>query len=625
MKFLIVSLGFLLSKTPEFVLRGLCCFVAWVISTFMSSRMRVAYSNLSHCFPELSEAEIKKIGKESVRRMVEMGLFVVASPYISIEKLKQRIKVDPNVIDKLSEVVKNPRPVVIAIPHFCMMESITLMPALIDKKLPPIGVYYRPFKNNAIEDWVKSTRERCGINLLSRRDSMRKSIDFLKANGCIAMLFDQNAHSGSTYGLFFDRLCKTTEFPRILADYFHCDIAVLFAKRTGFWRSEISGDWLEIKNDDIAFSLNSWLQKKLTEDSQVRMDWLWLHRRWSRMLLSLPKFKEEEAKNIELQSGGKIKRLSRIAITAPASLRGTLALIPLIKTLRESRADSTISLIVEKRFFEEISSFDFVDEVLCAPNYTEKFERLRYYTCLRKRYFDIHITFADSNLADLENAVIDAIISLGIQTPVRKRRFIEHKYLADYASETESLLSYYEKFFRFFKMVGDVDLTPLKTPKKQERNFVKVAIICGGKGNHALSPQKWGEIIKKLDTKIDEVKFVVFGDEQDSRTAFEITSTAEYADIVSFAGKLNNEQLMSEISDSDIAIGTDCRLTHLANALGVKVVAVYGQTNPVRNGLVFDAPKAIVRPRNSPAQGGVPVEMVDTSDVFSEALKLIKE
>ena len=154
MKFLIVSLGFLLSKTPEFVLRGLCCFVAWVMSTFMSSRMRVAYSNLSHCFPELSEAEIKKIGKESVRRMVEMGLFVVASPYISIEKLKQRIKVDPNVIDKLSEVVKNPRPVVIAIPHICMMESITLMPALIDKKLPPIGVYYRPFKNNAIEDWV---------------------------------------------------------------------------------------------------------------------------------------------------------------------------------------------------------------------------------------------------------------------------------------------------------------------------------------------------------------------------------------------------------------------------------------------------------------------------------------
>ena len=625
MKFLVVSLGFLFSKTPEFILRGLCCFVSWIISTFLPSRMRVAYSNLSHCFPELSQKEIIEIGEESVRRMVEMGLFVVASPYIPLEKLKQRIKVDSDVIKKLSEVVDNPRPVVIAIPHFCMMESITLMPALVDKKLPQIGVYYRPFANKSIEEWVKSSRERCGINLLSRRDSMRKSIDFLKSNGCVAMLFDQNAHSGSTYGLFFDRLCKTTEFPRILSEYFHCDIAMLYAKRTGFWRSEISGEWLEIKNNDIAYSMNLWLQKTLTEDSEVRKDWLWLHRRWARTLFALPKFKEEETKNIALQSGGELKRLSRIVVSAPSSLRGTLAVIPLLKTLRESRPDATVSLVVEKRFYDVISSFNFVDEVLCAPNCSEKLARLRFYADLRKRYFDIHITLENSIWADIECATVDAILSFGIQTQQRKRWFVKYKFLADYASEVESLFSCYDKFFRSFGLQGKVDFTPLKTPEKEDRNFLKVAIICGGEGNHALSAQKWGEIIKKLDTKIDEIKFVVLGDEQDLRTAIDITRIAEYADISSLASKLSDTEMMREISTCDIAIGTDCRFTHIANALGVKVVAIYGQTNSVRNGLVFDAPKVIVRPRNSPAQGGVAVETVEVSDVFEEALKLIKE
>ena len=115
------------------------------------------------------------------------------------------------------------------------------------------------------------------------------------------------------------------------------------------------------------------------------------------------------------------------------------------------------------------------------------------------------------------------------------------------------------------------------------------------------------------------------GDEEDSRTALEITRTAEYADIKSLAGILDDDQIMAQLSTCALVIGTDCRLTHIANALSCKVVAVYGQTNPVRNGLVFDAPKAIVRPKNSPEQGGIPVELVDSSDVAKEALILINQ
>ncbi len=623
MKFFIIALGFILSKTPDFILRGLCCFSAWIVSTFMSSRMRVAYSNLSHCFPEMSVKEVKATARESVRRMIEMGMFILASPHLSIEDLKKRVKVDDYILSELVKRADNPKPTVILVPHFCMMEAITLMPALVEQKLPPIGVFYRPLANQAIEDWVKDSRQRCGITLLSRHKGTRVGIDFLRANGCIALLFDQNALRSGAYGMFFNRLCSTTELPRIFAEHENADVCVIYAKRTGFWRAEIFGEYFHCEPDDIAFTANSWLANKFINDAEIRKDWLWLHRRWTRdYFFGMPRFREGELERCLQQSGGEFKSVGRIIITPPSSLRGIFALIPILKALRQSRLDAKISLVCEDRFYPVLSSFKFVDEVLRAPNSTEKFARLKFYNKLSDEFFDLHVVLEDTPLADLQAKLLKSD-AIAIESKSRKRSFIKFVYKADYASEAESLMSYYENFFRKFGLVGDLDLSPMATPSSVQKN--KIAIICGGKGNHAMSSQKWGEIIKKLDAKLDDAKFVVFGDEEDARVAFEITRTAEYADIKSQAGVLTDDEMMSSLKTCDIAIGTDCRLTHIANALGSKVVAVYGQTNPVRNGLVFDAPKAIIRPRHSPEQGGIPVELVEVSDVVSTSLNLINQ
>ena len=141
MKYFILALGYVLAKTPESLLRGVCCFVARFMDFFMASRMRVAFSNLSHCFPEMDGAQIKETGRESARRMVEMALFVLASPHIPLDALKKRIKIDEKMLGQLFELLDNPQPAVILVPHFCMMESITLMPALVGKPLPKIGVF----------------------------------------------------------------------------------------------------------------------------------------------------------------------------------------------------------------------------------------------------------------------------------------------------------------------------------------------------------------------------------------------------------------------------------------------------------------------------------------------------
>lgn len=64
----------------------------------------------------------------------------------------------------------------------------------------------------------KKSRQRFGIEMLSRRDGILDAVKILKNNGCVAVLFDQNAGGAGCESLLFDRLCYTSELAGILTE-----------------------------------------------------------------------------------------------------------------------------------------------------------------------------------------------------------------------------------------------------------------------------------------------------------------------------------------------------------------------------------------------------------------------
>jgi ADP-heptose:LPS heptosyltransferase len=54
---------------------------------------------------------------------------------------------------------------------------------------------------------------------------------------------------------------------------------------------------------------------------------------------------------------------------------------------------------------------------------------------------------------------------------------------------------------------------------------------------------------------------------------------------------------------------------HLANALGVPLIALFGPTNPVRTGPVFSAPCVILQPPGCPPTGGSPLSGLQPAQV----------
>ncbi len=64
---------------------------------------------------------------------------------------------------------------------------------------------------------------------------------------------------------------------------------------------------------------------------------------------------------------------------------------------------------------------------------------------------------------------------------------------------------------------------------------------------------------------------------------------------------------------------------HLANLLGTSVVAIFGPTNPVRTGPVFEAPYTILQPEGCPATGGMSIELVTVERCFLATVRALRE
>ena len=83
--------------------------------------------------------------------------------------------------------------------------------------------------------------------------------------------------------------------------------------------------------------------------------------------------------------------------------------------------------------------------------------------------------------------------------------------------------------------------------------------------------------------------------------------------LIAFAAALGRCRLL---------VSNDTGGMHLANALGVPLIGLFGPTNPIRTGPVFDAPHRILQPPGCSPTGGGRLEDLATEAVAAAVLDL---
>lgn len=405
-RFFLTFLGLAVAHLPRWILQPLSWAVGSLFFMLARRRRRILLGNLSHAFPDWSHGKLCRFARRNSARLIELGLFSLASPFLSQARLRRYFSLSPACRAGL-ENAGPPR--LLLIPHGTLTEAMVFLPHLLgDAKNPmEFGVLYRPFANDAVEDYIKRSRGRFGVRLLSRKTGLFAAIKLLQHGRCVGLLFDQNAGRAGTLSLLADRIASTTTLPDLLRRRIdNVDVLMAYPQRTGFWRATILLERLELRRDGLIHSMNGWLADKLRLDAAFRADWLWCHNRWKlppEDLLHLENRKSALAEALKFHSLSEPPRNFRVLCALPGSFQDFDRLAAAFQTIRKARPDARITVLGNHRQIGRLANWQTIDRRQVFRR--SPFTAIGQLYHLRHEFFDLQILTAGDRR--LQSAIIN--------------------------------------------------------------------------------------------------------------------------------------------------------------------------------------------------------------------------
>lgn len=613
--FLLRSAGRTLVALPEFVARGICAAIGDLIYFCGGKRKQTLLRNLHHSYPELSEKERRRIGRRSSRQSVELGLLGLALPWISEQWILKRFTINEGCRKAFEIDLANPQPRVILIPHFSLTEGICFSPTYLRNVHPNVGVVYRPFKSRPLEKIIKDGRERWGLFLLSRKEGFVQASRILREKGMIAILFDQNAGHQGSLTPFFGRVASSTELPSLLAQKHGADVFYVWLKRSDFWKGElhtVPSASKEMEPAARTLEAQSWLEKVLQAPDTDKASWLWLHNRWRTQDEWQYRFQIRAKKVIALPDPQQDpERATRFWIRTPNWLGDIVMTLPLLRALERGRPDVRWTLFAPAMTCELLSRMFPRFDIQPLPK--KGWKRFKWFRDLRLQYPDLFLQFTQSTRSDLEARLTKAKNRYGLAFPGKKRRWLTHTFNSPYPRNPQDIHQFqvWSEFLSYFGLKETPDLTPFRgllSNSETSTTPLSIGLICGTEN----SPEKrwpaesFAQLIQQLAKQFPEARFHLYGTAKDREITTQVATLSGLADdkVLNQAGQTTLIEFAQMLSDTTLLIGNDTGGIHLANALGVPVVVLFGPTNPLRTAPIFEAPRKIIQPPNCPAHGG---------------------
>ncbi|HVW19772.1 MAG TPA: glycosyltransferase family 9 protein [Opitutaceae bacterium] len=616
---LLQILGWVLARTPEALLRLAAAAGGELLWRLSGRRRRLILSNLSHAFPDRSRAWRRRLARASCRRLAETALLSLATPYLSERRIRRIARLGPSVEAWARDRAARPRPVVFGTCHLALWESQTWLPLLSPVPLPEFGTIFRPLDHPQADAYIKRTRERFGMRLLSRREGFAQAQRILRENGCVGVLFDQNAGLQGTLTLLLGRVCSTTDLPGLLAAKFGAELRTFYPRRTGFWRVAFESD--PIAHDGTAagatLALNRWLEATLERDEALCAGWLWAHDRWRHQDIPAARLRLASKRNLlaaDLAARGlaELPRRLRVRVRLPNWLGDVAMAVPLLRALRKSRPDAELTLVARKHFLPLLAVWQAGDRLEALPP-----RGPAYFAHFRRRradYPDLTLLFTQSARGDLEAWLTGSPQRFGIVRPGRRRPLLTAAYLVpgDFDEAAHPQLELWGDFLRHFGLAEAPDCAPpgfdagpglpgLPPPA----DGGPIGLIPGSENTPA---KRWpAEHWRTLIAARPDRRFLIFGTARDAAIARAVAEGTDPARVANLAGMTDLPAFAACLQTCRLLVTNDTGGMHLANAVGVPLIALFGPTNPVRTGPVFRAPVRILQPPGCPPQGGRPL------------------
>ena len=603
---MLTLLGRALALTPEPVLKGACVALGALGSALSPKRRRIVHSNLHHAFPDRPIEWRNRMAREVWRRVMETFMLSLAAPFFSEARIRAIGSLGPSAQALARDLSERPRPMVLATFHLCLWESQSWFKLLSPFPLPEFGIIFRPLDNAEADAFVKRTREQHGMKLLSRKEGFAQALAILRGKGVVGILVDQNAGMQGALSLLMGRVASTTELPGILAAKFKAEVRTFYPRRTAFWRVQFES--FPVPNegtaDSVTLALNRWLENTLATDEELCASWLWSHERWRTQDVAARRLRLEAKRSLldldlRARSLDQLPRGTRVWVRMPNWLGDVVMALPLVRAMRHSRPDLHITLVTKPAFASFLESTGVADRVqpLPRPGWGYAFACLRF----RREYPDFWIILTHSFRGDLEAFLSGSRQRFGLIRKGRARPLLTHRFTVPEAFDESAVhqMALWTDFLGHFGLRAPADTRPLLPPPHA---YGPIGLIAGSENMPAKRwpVSHWRRLVEAFPGQ----HFVLFGTPADAVITRAIAEGMPEGQVEDLAGRTTLTQYRERLRGCRLVVSNDTGGMHLANALGLPVIGLFGPTNPVRTGPVFDAPRTVLQPPDCPPTGG---------------------
>ncbi len=322
---------------------------------------------------------------------------------------------------------------------------------------------------------------------------------------------------------------------------------------------------------------------------------------------------------------------------------------PAIKAVHEAFPDAYIGLLVKPRVADIFKENPNINEIIL---YDEKFNsipgKLKLAGMLRARGFNSAIL--------LQNAFDAALITWlsGIPERIGYRRDWRRFLLTKAVPVKKDILKqhqvyYYLNLLKESLNIEAKDTEPFIYLNKEEINEAKILLkrslnptgeapLIGINPGAAYGsakrwmPERFAELISRIINELNG-KVVIFGSRSEAEIAKSLIShlSIPASNLLNMAGKTSLRQLSALISECDVMISNDSGPMHIASALLVPVVAVFGSTDMAITGPFGEGHKTISKnipcspclERECPEGHVKCMTDITTDDIFSELQQIL--
>jgi Kdo2-lipid IVA lauroyltransferase/acyltransferase len=270
----------LLSRVPLRLLYRLADLLGWLAFRVFPHREEVVRTNLSLCFPELGEDQLRLIQRHYYAGFADVLVEVVKSATLAPGELRRRVRMVG--IEGPRALLAQGQSVLLAAAHQGNWEWMLL--ALSLELGFPVDAAYKPLVDNWAEREMKKVRSRFGSRLVPAKELLADIIRRGKTVRAIAMVADQEPTT-SEHKHWTRFLNRDTAFymgPEEIARVTRFPVFFVGTKRT-------ARGCYELRFVPLCSPTESLRGGELTEryvrlvEQQIRespADWPWSHKRW---------------------------------------------------------------------------------------------------------------------------------------------------------------------------------------------------------------------------------------------------------------------------------------------------------------------------------------------------------